>query len=312
MGATSEPVAHQGIPVALPDGLYQRFIEQIVTEGAIRCSLTGPLRHLPSDFDPVYRGLVGVPQLYVLVDQLESPASIPDAWFIADGAVMVEARSAGRPPEGTWDLADGIFAAFVSFFPRMPNAVNMAVQWLTDIYVGEVLDGRVLTDFDEQIRRFDGTTFSLEQVMGGRVSAVDAERLLIRCGASPHETQQFIQRIETVNGDVRNINVSGSGNVVASEGSAAAGPGGAAAIGGGSASVEGTTVNVGQPPAVVSLADRAKSSRWVKFFGVIALIATAAATVLVALGITGIGIAGYILAVIAVVAGVIPLFRSDG
>jgi hypothetical protein len=71
-------------------------------------------------------------------------------------------------------------------------------------------------------------------------------------------------------------------------------------------------VNVGQPPAVVSLADRAKSSRWVKFFGVIALIATAAATVLVALGITGIGIAGYILAVIAVVAGVIPLFRSDG
>ena len=311
MGATSEPIAHQGIPVALPDDLYQEAIEKIVVEGAVRCTLTGQLRHVPSNFDPLYRGLVGIPQLYVLVDQLEPSTPTSAAWFMADGAVLVEAKSGGRPPEGTWDMADGIYAAFVSFFPRMPNAVSVAARWLADIYVGEVLDGRVLTDFDEQIRRFDGTTFSLEQVMGGRVSEVDAERLLVRCGASQHQVQQFIQRIETVNGDISSINVSGSSNVVAGDRSAASGPGGAAAISGSTNSAEGATVNVGHSPAVISLTKRARSSRWVKIFGAIALIATAAATTLVALKITDIGIAGYALAAIAVVVGAVPLFRGE-
>ena len=244
MGATSKPSAHQGVPVALPDHLYQRFIDQIATEGSIRCTLTGQLRHVPPDFDPLYRGLVGIPQVYVLVDELEPSRNETDVFFIADGAVMVKGKSGGPPPEGTWDLADGIYAAFVSFLPRIPNAISLAAQWLADVYVAEVLGGRVLTDFDEQIRRFDGTTFSLEHVMGGRISTVDAEHLLTRCGASPHEVQQFIQRIEIVNGDVRNVNIVGSGNVVAGDGSAAAGPGGAAAAGTSAAATQGATAEV--------------------------------------------------------------------
>lgn len=299
MGASSEPFAHQGLPVAVPDDLYKMIIEQIAAEGSARCTLTGRLCHVPSDFDPLYRDLVGVPQLYLLVDQLERSAPVPGVWFTADGAVMVEAGPGHRPPEGEWDLADGIYAAFVSFFPGMPDAVNIAARWLAEIYVGDVLCGRVLTDFDEQVKRFHNTAFSLEQVMGGRISRVDAERLLVRTGASEHDSRRFIQKIDTVNGDITNINISGSGNVVATGNSAAAGPGGAAATRGSST-------------AFAGMVDRAKSSRWVKVSGVIALLATAAATALVVLSITDIAIAGYALAVIAVGVAVIPLFRSEG
>ena len=81
-------------------------------------------------------------------------SSRTDVSFLSTGAVMIEAESAGRPPDGTWDLADGIYAAYVSFFPGMPDAIRTAAEWLGEIYVHELLDGRVLTDFDEQVRRF--------------------------------------------------------------------------------------------------------------------------------------------------------------
>lgn len=311
MGAASTPMAHQGIPIALPDNLYGKFIDRIATDGSICCTLTGQLHHVPPDFDPLYRDLVDIPQVYVLVDQLKPSTHAANTFFVADGAVMVEAKSGGRPPEGAWDMADGIYAAFISFFPCMPNAVSIAAKWLADVYVGEVVRGRVLTDFDEQVRRFDGTMFSLEQVMGGRVSRIDAERLLgSRCAASPHEVQQFIQRIETVNGDVRNLSITGSGNAVAGDGSAAAGSGGAAAVGASAAAAQGATAKVEHSSALAELAKRARASRWAKTFGAIALIATGAATALLALNVTDVGIAGYILAVIAVAVGVIPLFSG--
>ncbi len=113
-----------------------------------------------------------------------------------------------------------------------------------------------------------------------------------------------------MNGEVRNLIVSGSGHVVASDGSAASGLGGASAVGGSAAAAQGSTAHVVRPSAIARLAKRAATSRWVKVSGVVALMATAAATALVALNVTGIAIAGLILAVIAVVVGVVPMLRN--
>jgi TIR domain-containing protein len=209
MGASSTPVAHEGIPVALPDNLYSEFIEQVVFRGSLRCTMTGRIMFIPPDFDPLYRDLVGIPQVYLLVDALESPRIETDVRFVANGAVMIEAQSTGHRPHGSWDLTDGIYAAFVSFNPSGPAAIQDAAEWLAETYVGELLAGRVITDFDEQVRHFSGTTFSLDQVMRGRVSVEAAERALSRCAPSPQIEQLFIERIKTVNIDARNMNVVG-------------------------------------------------------------------------------------------------------
>ena len=47
-------------------------------------------------------------------------------------------------------------------------------------------------------------------------------------------------------------------------------------------------------------------------FGVIALLITVATTILLAMGKTDIGLAGYVLAVVAVLIGVIPIMRAGG
>jgi hypothetical protein len=311
MGASSTAVAHEGVPVAVPDSLYGRVIERIAARGACRCQLIGRLTHIPEDLDPLYRDLVGLPQLYVMVEQLEFSRTPADTLFLANGAVLIEAQSTGEKPEHEWALADGIYAAYVSFLPGIPNAIHEAAAWLSEIYVGELLDGRVLTDFDEQVRRFSGTAFSLEKVMGGGVSTIDAERFLGRCAASAQTRQEFTYRIGTLNiGMIGDILVMGDKNIVAGPGGAAAGPGGVAAAGNSAAAAGQAAASAGHSSARVGLAARAKASVWAKLFGFLAVVSTLTATLLLIAGITEVGIAGYIVAVISIVVGVIPLFRD--
>jgi hypothetical protein len=277
MGASSSPIAHEGVPVALPNELYAKFIERITEKGFLRCSIIGKLAQIPDDFDPLYRDLIGIPQLYILADKLLPSESAGDTAFLSTGAVLIEARPSARAPEAPRHLGAGIYGAYVSFCPGKPNAIGTAVEWLEDIYVRQLLNGRVLTDFDEQVRRFSGTVFSLEQVMNGDISKTDAEHLLVHSRAPLHEIHQVIEKIEIVNGDAWNI-----------------------------VSTQGQTAVAGHSSARPSAVRRAKESRWARVFAGIALAATATATILLALKVTDIGIASYILAIIAIVVGVVP------
>jgi hypothetical protein len=112
-------------------------------------------------------------------------------------------------------------------------------------------------------------------------------------------------------GDVTNSQVVvGDGNVVAQKGAAAAGPGGSAAAGHGAAATGGAAAAAGHSSANVGLIERAKKSRAFKIAGIIAVLATLAATGLLIAGVTDLGVAGYIVAVISVIVAVIPLFSN--
>jgi hypothetical protein len=115
-------------------------------------------------------------------------------------------------------------------------------------------------------------------------------------------------------GNVGNIivdkKVIGDNNVVASEGSAAAGLGGAAATHGSAAAVQGAAA-AGQSSANRGFVEQAKKSLRVKLAGLIALLATIAATALLVSGITNLGITGYVVAVISVIVGIVPLLSTQ-
>lgn len=199
MGASSTPVAHEGIPVALPDGLYRDCIDRLSSDGAVCCTLTGRLMFLPQDFEPLFRGLVGIPQVYVDIEHLEVAPTARANHFLASGAVMVQTGSEGPTPDYFDDLTQGISAAYVSFLPGHPETIELAAEWLAETYVHELLAGRVITDFDEQVRRFEGAAFSLNRIMHGQIPISEAENLLDRCGAPGEIRQIFVGRIETMN-----------------------------------------------------------------------------------------------------------------
>jgi hypothetical protein len=105
-------------------------------------------------------------------------------------------------------------------------------------------------------------------------------------------------------------NVIGEGNIVAHEGGAAVGSRGVAATGQSAAAAEGAAAAAGKSSANVGFAERAKNSRVFKIAALIALLATAFATGLLVFGVTDLGVAGYIIAIISIIVGVIPLFSK--
>ena len=105
-------------------------------------------------------------------------------------------------------------------------------------------------------------------------------------------------------------NVISEGNIVAHEGGAAVGSRGVAATGQSAAAAEGAAAAAGKSSANVGFAERAKNSRVFKIAALIALLATAFATGLLVFGVTDLGVAGYIIAIISIIVGVIPLFSK--
>jgi len=206
MGASSTAVSHEGLPVALTPDLYDTYIDAISTHGAMCCTIRGQARVLPPAFDDMRE--VGLPRLYVLAEHVKPVAARQPVVFLATGAVLVDSRGANgvstpvqdhrhHASEPHEDLAAGIHAAYVSFAPGRPGDLERAVEWLANIYAADVLHGRVITDFDEQIPRFGDTAFSLARTVNGSVERRHINDILDRCsGVWPGVRQMFISHVE--------------------------------------------------------------------------------------------------------------------
>jgi hypothetical protein len=212
MGASSTPIAHEGMVVALPVEQYARVIEDVTRHGALRCTLMGRLAYVPAELNALYRDVVGIPQMYLHVEEIAHEVAPYDENFLATGAVLVRTDdiAAEHRARSPWDLAPGIGAAYVTFQPSRPSSIEHATEWLAETYVRGVMRGTVATDFDETITWFPNTEFALDAVMRGHVSATAAAGLVARCGGSEHQKEMFVNQLVingglVVGGDQYNI-----------------------------------------------------------------------------------------------------------
>jgi hypothetical protein len=197
LGASSTPVAHAGCVVALRTDLYATIAERMRSRGAVRCSLTGRLTFVPDELIALYGAAVGIHQLYVLVEELTLRDQDKDQRYLATGAVMVT-KDPNAETSYSW-APRGVGAAYVTFEPGRPRSIGLACEWLAENYVEGFMGGRVVTDFDEQVRRFHGATFGLEVILDGRISTADADDLLDRFEANPYWRKLVTQKIEIIN-----------------------------------------------------------------------------------------------------------------
>jgi hypothetical protein len=217
LGASSTPFAHEGIIVALSQKEHDCMIGTVREAGAVRCTIEGRLAYLPSEFDPLYREAVGVPQLHLEVERLIPDGVTEREAFLATGAVLVRSeRTSPQPRDRHSRLARGIGAAFVSFEPGVPRSIEHACEWLATAYAGGVMRGEVITDFDEQVRRFPRAIFELNAIHEGTVPRTEVIDVLDRLDL-PRYKGMFINRLE-VKGDLvmarDQYNVSGQAGAV--------------------------------------------------------------------------------------------------
>lgn len=160
MSASSEGNCDQGIPIAMPPVLYNTCIDEIRRRGSFVQNVIGRLRFVPECLERLYGSSVGVPQLFLQVEELRPP-SLPKSRAAANLRVAIACVF-----EGTVDGRDGDYLAYATFNPGIPGDLDRTISWLEHDYVHGRFKGRIVTDFDQQQARFSNAPFSLETVMG--------------------------------------------------------------------------------------------------------------------------------------------------
>lgn len=167
MSASSNGDCHEGFPVGLPSHLYNQCIEEIAERGAVVRTLIGKLKFVPSEIANIYRGYAEVPQLYLSVEKISSPA-YPKSLQMEELEVSV-AVSFLSAYEGT----PRVYASYVNFDPSNKHSFRDRVTWMEQDYVVSKYKGQVITDFDEQRSHFASAPFSLEKVMNLRLNQTE-------------------------------------------------------------------------------------------------------------------------------------------
>lgn len=161
MSASSTLTAHEGIPLAVPDDRYMDVIDSLASDGVVYCSsIVGTLRYVPDFLGDLYQW-PDVPPVYLQVEDIRHGRRPEDdalSRAMVSVAVSFESENAQLgPPDVLW-------ATYFTFFPGVEGSLQLRRDWLRDIYVGERYQGRVISDFDEQVPRFGGAPFGLIRV----------------------------------------------------------------------------------------------------------------------------------------------------
>lgn len=167
MSATSSTSPDEGIPLLVPDSLYQMSIDRIRDAGFATVKLRGRTRFIAERFTDLYAVRAGIPRLYVEVEEIEDAG--PDLGY---GLVSVAASFVAEIEGKT-----SIYAAYVTFDPGFDGARASAARWLREEYVEGYYRGKVLTDFDQQRPTISNTLFSLNEVLTSPDLAVAIRRL---------------------------------------------------------------------------------------------------------------------------------------
>jgi hypothetical protein len=204
MSASSTLRAEQGVPLGVPDELYERHIEYLEEAGLLPCTVVGTLRLIPERLTALYRHYSGVPRLYVQVEELRATSQQLSGTPVVGAAVLCRAPLRGHAE---------IVATYADFVPgRHGKQGNVGLQdgvmFLED-YIDHVLEGEVIVDFDEQMPRFSKAEFSLSKVSNGQLEEEGVSRFADAFDLSDERIKDLMQDQRQFNLVVREMTVTG-------------------------------------------------------------------------------------------------------
>ena len=177
LGATSNGVTHQGIPIAIKEDDYTKLIGKIKDEGGVLCNISGSLEVIPKSISIIqYKGKIA--KYYILVDKIE---------FIdfSQKNVLASTIAIMFPSSYRSDIADfGDYQtnlnkswSFCYFNPSSDESLNKAILWLTDYAnrYSRMDNPPIFNDFDEYYNHFPNRIeFTLKSLISGEI---DTEKI---------------------------------------------------------------------------------------------------------------------------------------
>jgi hypothetical protein len=153
----------------------------------------------------------GVPRFYLAADEVEPQ---PRSSSRTSGLDVTPAVTfiPGRQYEDEI-LPGRTYYAYAHFDPARAGALEACVEWLDRKYVGARFDGRIITDFDEQVGHFESVVCPLDQLMDPSIPVRSFDAPLVEAIGS--KAMFYVQTLEV--NSVSNVTITGDGNVVGND-----------------------------------------------------------------------------------------------
>jgi hypothetical protein len=207
MSATSTDAPDEGIPLLVPDVIYQKVIDEVRRNGNAACDIIGRTKFIPKEFSDLYSRTYRIQRLYVDVEEIKETRQ-------AEPGEVAVATSFLSEYEGS----PKIYASYVTFDPGFKGAQQSATQWMQEEYVRGLYRGSVLTDFDQQQTEIPGTLFSLDQILtspdlAAKIHTVEKKvgffdwDMLLKASFSFHEHEEHIMVKSVVKGNGHHVNI---------------------------------------------------------------------------------------------------------
>jgi hypothetical protein len=197
--ASSDRLCHTGVPLAVPIGL----LDHIDFDYKRRYRLMGQMRFLPDFLEHYFYHLERIPQIYVLVEELEAIGRAKTDVAITP-MVFFQAQHA---PDKAYRRD---YVTYVTASSTDKRGLDRAADWIA-WYVSQY-DGRIVTNYDQQQPAFREAPFSLQNVMGGRLRRDSFDGIHIREAKVICDTVLKIQAQEVDMSENVTITI-GDGNV---------------------------------------------------------------------------------------------------
>jgi hypothetical protein len=155
--ASSDDWCHTGVPLAVPN----EIMRTLDLEETIRCRIRGEVTFLPEFLEGFFRHWQRIPQIYLLVEQVEKiktgpPQKITPAVFLSN-----------INPKGSGSSADTHYVTFATCRTGSIDALNDVADWISK-YAREYKTS-IVTNFDQHSLTFSDAPFSLGHVMSGHL-----------------------------------------------------------------------------------------------------------------------------------------------
>ena len=161
MSASANGVAHEGIPLAIPQNIYETIIDEITESGALFCSISGKLKFFPQKFASLFNHFADAPQLYLEVTDVSAASQSKKLISLEEIEVSVAVSFVSN-----YKVQNGIYATYVTFKPNVKNSFKEATTWLKKEYVEGAYKGKIMTDFDQTQVHFPEAILGLRKVLG--------------------------------------------------------------------------------------------------------------------------------------------------
>jgi hypothetical protein len=149
--ATSDKQCHSGVPLAVPN----YFMNKIDSYSNYR--ITGQTRFLPKFLERHFNHMSRVPQIYLLVDNVERFGQNQNPPTISPMVFFTSERQRRHSQEGN--------VTFVHCRSDSSQELDLAGEWLSE-YVHRY-GNKIITNFDEQRPIFKDAPFSLQKILNG-------------------------------------------------------------------------------------------------------------------------------------------------